>query len=151
MLRASGGAPPRATPAAATPREAGAVNDAVLRVAVATVTGVALAVAWVLARRGFGLYDLAPFAFWTMLFGAWMAWVARRFRDVIERPPGWSRHAGVAAVGAVGALVWTMVVFWTFGPWMMSFNLPIGALWAVAGIVTMLPRPVAETSPGRAG
>jgi hypothetical protein len=121
------------------------VNDAIVRVSVATVTGAALAVAWVIARRGFGLYDLAPFAFWTILFGAWIAWVARRFRDVIERPPGWPRHAGVAVLGVTAALVWTMAMFWLLGPWMMAFSLPVGALWAVAGIVALLPPPIRAT------
>jgi hypothetical protein len=119
------------------------VNDAIVRVSVATVTGSALAVAWVLARRGFGLYDLAPFAFGTILFGVWMAWIARVFRDVLERPAGWSRHAGIAVLGVAGALVWTMAMFWVLGPWMMAFSLPTGALWAAAGIVALLPPPLA--------
>lgn len=126
------------------------MNDAIVRISVATVTGSALAVAWVLARRGFGLYDLAPFGFWTILFGVWMAWIARVFHDVLERPAGWSRHAGIAVLGVAGALVWTMAMFWMMGPWMMAFSLPIGALWAAAGIVALLPPPV-TASPADSG
>ncbi len=116
-----------------------AVNDFVLRVGIAIAAGEGLALLWVLVRRGFGAHDLVPFALWSLPFGLWMGVLARAFRDVVQRPYGLPRLASVAALGLAGALAWTMVVTWLFGPWVMAFNVPVAWLWACAGIAALVP------------
>ena len=110
-----------------------------LRAAVAVAAGVGLAVLWVLIRRGAGAYALIPFALWCLPFGAWMAALARAFRDVVHRPHGLRRTTAVAALGLAGALVWTVAVTWLFGPWVAAFNIPAAWLWACAGIAALMP------------
>jgi hypothetical protein len=114
-------------------------NEFVVRAGVALAASVGAAVICVVLRRGFGAYDLVPFAFGSLPFGVWMAGVARVFRDVVHRPHGLTRLGATAALGLIGALVWTVVVTWLFGPWVAGFDLPVAWLWAVAGIAALMP------------
>ena len=114
-------------------------NEFVVRAAVALAASVAVAVLCLLIRRGFGAYDLVPFALGSLPFGAWMGLVAHLFRDVVHRPHGLARLGAVAAIGAIGALVWTVAVTWLFGPWVAGFDLPVAWLWALAGIASLVP------------
>jgi hypothetical protein len=124
-------------PAAASTR--GDLDELALRVAVAAATSEGLAILWVCIRRGFGAPDLPAFALWSLLFGLWMGAWARAFRDVVRRPYGLPRTGAVAALGLAGALVWTMVVTWVFGPWVTALNLPAAWLWACSGIAALVP------------
>jgi len=124
-------------PPVATPTR-GEVNELALRVAVAAATSEGLAILCVCVRRGFGAPDLLPFALWSLLFGFWVGAWARLFRDVVRRPRGLPRTGAVAALGLAGALVWTMVVTWMFGPWVTALNLPAAWLWAGAAIAALI-------------
>jgi hypothetical protein len=114
---------------------------------VAFAAGEVLAVLWVLLRRGFGAHDLVPFALGSFPFGFWMAAVSRAFRDVVGRPHGLPRLGAVGALGLAGALTWTVVVTWLFGPWMAAFNIPAAWIWALAGIASLVPRRGPLTGP----
>lgn len=100
----------------------------------ATVVSLVLAACQVILERGFEAGDLIPFAFWSVLFGAGTAGVARALLVVTPGLGLGVRHFLGAIAGALTALGFLAFVAAVLGPWIGAFGFPILLYWVIGGV-----------------
>jgi hypothetical protein len=127
-------------PAPSRPEAPHSSQDAPPSVA-AGVSGVAAAiVSWGLAGcqvildRGFEAGDLAPFAFWSGLFGVVTVGVSRALSAVRSHVGLTARYFIGVVAGAFAAVGFTVFVSASLGPWVGGFGFPILTYWAIGGV-----------------
>ncbi len=102
-----------------------------------TATCVTSALAGLMAaavQRWFGVYDVAPLAFWSLPLGCVTGAVAVRLSPLTGQWRLLTRHVlSVAIGGALGSL-WTFAVAALWGPWWGAMSLPALACWVAGGV-----------------
>jgi hypothetical protein len=127
--------PPR--PGSRAPQTMNALDELIVRSVVAFGVSEGLAIVWVMGRRGFGIHDLVPFAAWCLLYGVVVACVGRLFSSTLSRAAGPRRWISGAALGLAVSVVWTVVVYWLLGPWVLAFSFPTAWIWAIGAIAAL--------------
>jgi hypothetical protein len=100
----------------------------------AAVVAWGLAASQVILQRGFEAGDLAPFAFWSGLFGLGIAGLSRFLLALTAEVPITARHLIGAAAGVLAAFGFTALVAAALGPWVGGFGFPILLYWAIGGV-----------------
>jgi hypothetical protein len=121
------------------------IDEAHMRTTVAAVISGAAAAAlpWVAAvgqvvlNRGYEAGDLAPFGFWSALYGLGMVGVSWLLVEITLdlSPP--TRYLIGTLIGLATALACTVLISVVLGPWMGGFGFPVLSFWALGGVVAL--------------
>ena len=93
----------------------------------------AFATFWVARNGGFGEGDLDAYAYWNVLFAAYLYTIATVLRARLPVVRVGGRLLAWLLIGSVAGFVWPWIVAVVLGPSIMAFSFPILYIWTAAG------------------
>lgn len=88
----------------------------------------------IILNGGFGIRDLIPFTFLTLLFTIGIGVVSLALIIPYAFIPRWLTYLLAVILGIMCSFVWTMTVSILLGPWVRAFSFPILPPWLAGGI-----------------